>query len=86
MTNPGLQIFEAGFRAGTTEAMVFVDIDRAALERMYNSMCLPLIADEEPFAYAHPNGAIWRTDNYPAGMDFTKDGWFPLYRRGSKRT
>lgn len=41
--------------------------------------------DEEPFAYAHPNGAIWRTDNYPAGMDFTKDGWFPLYRRGSER-
>ncbi len=37
-------------------------------------------ADAEPFAYAHPNGAIWRLDNYPAGMDFTINGWFPLYR------
>lgn len=34
----------------------------------------------EPFAYAHPNGAIWRADNYPAGMDFAEDGWFALYR------
>lgn len=34
----------------------------------------------EPFAYAHPIGAIWRLDNYPAGMDFSRDGWFPLYR------
>jgi len=37
--------------------------------------------ESEPFAYAHPLGAIWRLDNYPAGMDFTKDGWFPLYRQ-----
>jgi hypothetical protein len=33
----------------------------------------------EPVAYMHPIGAIWRDDNYPAGMDFTKDGWIPLY-------
>jgi hypothetical protein len=38
------------------------------------------LVGSEPFAYAHPLGAIWRLDNYPAGMDFTKDGWFPLYR------
>ena len=29
-------------------------------------------------AYMHRNGAIWRSDNYPAGMDFTEDGWTPL--------
>jgi hypothetical protein len=34
-----------------------------------------------PFAYAHPNGAIWRQDNHPAEMDFDNDGWFPLYRK-----
>jgi hypothetical protein len=34
-----------------------------------------------PFAYAHPNGAIWRQDNHPVGMDFDNDGWFPLYRK-----
>jgi hypothetical protein len=32
-----------------------------------------------PFAYAHQFGAIWRADNYPAGMDFTEPGWTPLY-------
>lgn len=47
MTNPGLQIFEAGFRAGTAEAMVFVDIDRDTLERMYNRTCLPLVTDSK---------------------------------------
>lgn len=33
----------------------------------------------EPKAYMHPCGAIWRADNYPAGMDFTADGWVALY-------
>lgn len=33
----------------------------------------------EPMAYMHPNGAIWRADNYPAGMDFSKNGWIALY-------
>ncbi|ATN32863.1 hypothetical protein ACO34A_03485 [Rhizobium sp. ACO-34A] len=32
-----------------------------------------------PVAYMHPTGSIWRLDNYPAGMDFSKDGWIPLY-------
>jgi hypothetical protein len=32
-------------------------------------------------AYWHPVGAIWRIDNYPAGIDFSRDGWVPLYAR-----
>jgi len=32
----------------------------------------------EPVAWMHPIGAIWRQDNYPAGMDFTTGGWIPL--------
>lgn len=46
---------------------------RAALEAALS------VETAEPFAYAHPNGAIWRMDNYPAGMEFDKDGWFSLY-------
>lgn len=39
----------------------------------------PLQEAQEPVAWMHPNGAIWRADNYPAGIDFTKDGWIALY-------
>lgn len=36
------------------------------------------LPEAEPVAWMHPNGAIWRADNYPAGMDFSTDGWIPL--------
>lgn len=36
-------------------------------------------AAQEAVAYMHPIGAIWRANNYPAGIDFSKDGWVPLY-------
>jgi len=35
--------------------------------------------DLVPVAYTHPMKAIWRVDNCPAGIDFTKDGWIALY-------
>lgn len=44
------------------------------------SNALGVDSNIEPFAYAHPSGMIWRLDNYPAGVDFAKDGWFALYR------
>ena len=38
----------------------------------------PRVTGGEPVAWIHPNGAIWRADNHPAGMDFTQGGWIPL--------
>lgn len=35
--------------------------------------------EAEPAAWMHPHGAIWRADNYPSDLDFSKDGWIPLY-------
>ncbi|WP_336801783.1 hypothetical protein [Kaistia sp. MMO-174] len=37
----------------------------------------------EPAAYMHKNGAIWRLDNCPAGMDFSEPGWTALYPHAS---
>ena len=39
----------------------------------------------KPFAYAHPSGAIWRADNCPADIDFSRDGWFPIYRHAKSQ-
>jgi hypothetical protein len=39
-----------------------------------------LASQPAPDAWMHPLGAIWRADNYPAGIDFSKDGWIALYR------
>lgn len=47
-------------------------LDKTALEAAAGDVA------GEPVAYMHPISAIWRADNYPAGMDFTAGGWVPL--------
>lgn len=51
---------------------------RAALEAALSTVA-------EPVAYMHPMGAIWRLDNCPAGIEWDKDGWIPLYAAPAKQ-
>jgi hypothetical protein len=70
----------AGFDGDVPEVS-WGDAIRSELEAVKREAVEREAVELELLAYLHPNGAIWRIDNCPAGIDFTCNGWVPLYAR-----